>query len=163
MIAGVVDEKICLFDFLHRHSLDVIKRRISNSLNAEFTAGHHPLMDQLTLAVSAYFSGACQSFSLPIQLCGTPFQIEVWEALQKIEYGTTRSYQEQARLLGNEHAIRAIAAINGMNALAIIIPCHRVLASNGAFTGYSGGLAAKSWLLAHERRHAGLAMQGELF
>lgn len=163
MIAGVIHEKLCLFDFEQRKAIGATMRRVSLFFGAEFVQGKHRLFEKLETEIAAYFSGELQTFSLPIQFSGTPFQIEVWQQLQTIEYGTTRSYQEQARLIGNEKAVRAIAMINGMNSLAIVVPCHRVIASNGALTGYSGGLAAKKRLLAHEQKHAGLAMQGELF
>ncbi len=87
---------------------------------------------------------------MPLFTTGTPFQKSVWTALQEIPYGETRSYQEQANALGNARAIRAVAQANGKNKIAIIIPCHRVIGSNGKLTGYGGGLWRKKWLIDHE-------------
>jgi AraC family transcriptional regulator, regulatory protein of adaptative response / methylated-DNA-[protein]-cysteine methyltransferase len=84
------------------------------------------------------------------------FQRSVWSALRDIPYGATRSYKEQSELLGNPLAIRAVARANGMNRIAIIIPCHRVIASDGSLQGYAGGLPRKQWLLEHEKKHADL-------
>lgn len=163
MIAGANDNGICLFDFLQRTALPTIKNRVSSILSADFEAGNHPLFEKLEQELKEYFGGMRQSFSLPLQLCGTPFQIAVWQDLQSIPYGSVSTYLKQAQRLGNEKAVRAIATANGMNGLAIVVPCHRVVGSNGALTGYSGGLATKKWLLEHERKVIGLAMQSSLF
>lgn len=102
--------------------------------------------DQLT----EYFAGMRQQFDFPITPVGTAFQQSVWKGLLAIPFGTTRSYLSLARQLGDEKAIRAVAAANGRNPLAIVIPCHRVIGSNGSLTGYAGGLWRKQWLLEHE-------------
>jgi methylated-DNA-[protein]-cysteine S-methyltransferase len=104
--------------------------------------------------LTEYFSGTRQHFELPLEPLGTPFQLEAWAALQKIPYGETRTYQQQAAAIQRPAAIRAIGTANGRNPLSIIVPCHRVIGANGTLTGYGGGLAAKQWLLDHERRHA---------
>ncbi len=101
-----------------------------------------------------YFSGNRQSFELPLHPSGTPFQLEVWGALLAIPYGETVSYADIARRIRRPRAVRAVGAANGANPLAIIVPCHRVIGSHGHLTGYGGGLPAKRWLLAHERKHA---------
>ncbi len=90
-------------------------------------------------------------FELPLDLRGTPFQRAVWEALQEIPYGETRSYAEIARRVGQPNAVRAVGAANGANPVALIVPCHRVIASGGKLGGYGGGLALKGKLLAMER------------
>jgi len=100
-----------------------------------------------------YFAGSRKTFDLPLQQEGTPFQQKVWKLLQDIPYGKTFSYQHLARQYGDLKAIRAVAAANGRNALAIIIPCHRVIGTNGTLTGYAGGLWRKQWLLQHEAKH----------
>lgn len=103
----------------------------------------------------AYFAGelsACDEIA--VKTGGTAFQSAAWLALRTIPKGSTATYQEQARRLGRPAAVRAVGAANGQNPLAIVLPCHRVIGSNGALTGYAGGLAAKEWLLAHEVRHA---------
>lgn len=99
----------------------------------------------------AYFDGELTSFDLPIAPDGTEFQKKVWQELLKIPFGKTISYQEMANRLGDPLVIRAAASANGKNPIAIIIPCHRVIGSNGSLTGYAGGLHRKKWLLAHEQ------------
>jgi methylated-DNA-[protein]-cysteine S-methyltransferase len=101
--------------------------------------------------IGAYFSGRLKAFDLPLAPRGTPFQASVWDALQRIPYGETISYGELARRLGNPKAVRAVGLANGSNPIAIIIPCHRVIGSNGSLVGYGGGLSIKQALLAMER------------
>ena len=98
-----------------------------------------------------YFQGNRKVFKLKLNPKGTPFQQEVWNSLEEIQYGQTRSYLEQTRILGDEKAIRAVASANGKNPLWIVLPCHRVIGSNGKLTGYAGGLWRKKWLLDHEQ------------
>jgi methylated-DNA-[protein]-cysteine S-methyltransferase len=100
--------------------------------------------------LTAYFNGERQTFDFAINPIGTEFQRRVWEALLTVPFGKTVSYLELARQLGDEKAIRAVAAANGRNPLAIVIPCHRIIGSNGSLTGYAGGLWRKQWLLEHE-------------
>nr|WP_117883723.1 methylated-DNA--[protein]-cysteine S-methyltransferase [Aureibaculum luteum] len=97
-----------------------------------------------------YFLKKRNSFSLKLNPQGTEFQKQVWQSLQQIPYGTTRSYQKQSEALGDVKAIRAVASANGKNPLWIVIPCHRVIGSDGSLTGYAGGLWRKRWLLEHE-------------
>lgn len=103
--------------------------------------------------LSQYFEGSRKTFDLKYRLRGTDFQVRAWEALAKIPYGETKSYKEQAIEIGNEKAVRAIGGANGKNRLNIIIPCHRVIGSNGSLTGYGGGLDKKLWLLEHEKNN----------
>ncbi|HSI71054.1 MAG TPA: methylated-DNA--[protein]-cysteine S-methyltransferase [Gillisia sp.] len=108
---------------------------------------------ELKLAVhqlEAYFRGDLKEFQLKINPEGTDFQKRVWQALMKIPFGTTFSYLQLARQLGDVKAIRAVAAANGKNPLWIVVPCHRVIGTNGTLTGYAGGLWRKQWLLNHE-------------
>ncbi len=105
-----------------------------------------------------YFAGERTRFDLPLTLGGTEFQRRVWQLLQTIEFGDTRSYGQLAAELGNPNASRAVGSANGRNLISIIVPCHRVVAGSGKLAGYAGGLTAKQWLLQHERaiadRHA---------
>jgi methylated-DNA-[protein]-cysteine S-methyltransferase len=103
--------------------------------------------------LDAYFKGKLSHFELELDVKGTPFQERVWGELCNIEPGTTISYLELARRLGDEKCIRAAASANGKNPFAIVIPCHRVIGANGKLTGYAGGLDKKRWLLAHEARY----------
>jgi methylated-DNA-[protein]-cysteine S-methyltransferase len=98
-----------------------------------------------------YFKGKRKKFEIPMQLEGTPFQIQAWKTLLKIPFGKTVSYKEQAQMAGKTKAIRAIGSANGCNQIPIIIPCHRVVASDGGLGGYSGGLKIKEYLLALEK------------
>ncbi len=164
MIAGAADNAICLFDFLHRRSLDTILQRSGiERQDADFGKGSHPLFGLLRGELEEYFAGSRKDFSLPLAPSGSDFQKKVWAALLHVPYGTTVTYTQQAKACGDEKAIRAIAAANGMNGLAILIPCHRVVGAGGALTGYSGGMSAKRWLLDHERRHGGKSVQQALF
>ncbi len=101
--------------------------------------------------LTAYFEGRRTRFEVPLCIEGTPFQQEVWQALLEIPFGETCSYRELARRMGAPEAVRAVAAANAKNPLAILIPCHRVVGSDGALTGYAWGIWRKKWLLAHEK------------
>jgi methylated-DNA-[protein]-cysteine S-methyltransferase len=163
MLAGCDAEGICLFDFAYRKSIHKIVSRIESVSGELWSDGYMPIFDLLQEQIAAYFDGALQNFSLPLSLKGTPFQISVWKGLLQIPYGETRSYLQQAQLLGNEKAVRAVAAANGENGIAIIVPCHRVVGTNGSLTGYGGGIQKKAWLLRHEKKYAGNAQQSALF
>ena len=104
--------------------------------------------------LDAYFAGALHDFDVKLAAQGTPFRANVWHELVRIPYGETISYGELARRIGCPSASRAVGAANGANPLPIIVPCHRVIGSSGALTGFGGGLPTKRWLLEHERRHA---------
>lgn len=119
------------------------------------SAAEHPEDPVLVMAarqLEEYFAGRRSTFDLPLRPGGTPFQQAVWDALRAIPWGETRSYAEIARAVGRPAAVRAVGAANGRNPLAIVVPCHRVIGSGGALTGYAGGLEAKRWLLGHEAR-----------
>jgi methylated-DNA-[protein]-cysteine S-methyltransferase len=103
--------------------------------------------------LTAYFAGELRAFTLDLDPPGTPFQQAVWAALQAIPYGTTTTYGDLARRLGRPTAARAVGAANGQNPLAVVIPCHRLIGSDGSLTGYAGGLSRKRWLLDHELAH----------
>ncbi|MCM2439713.1 methylated-DNA--[protein]-cysteine S-methyltransferase [Agrobacterium vitis] len=104
----------------------------------------------------AYFNGTRQEFDLPLDLEGTDFQRDVWQELIRIPFGMTISYGELARRIGRLSASRAVGAANGANPLPIVIPCHRVIGSNGSLTGFGGGLDTKKWLLTLERAAVGI-------
>ena len=110
---------------------------------------------QAVAQLNAYFAGDLRTFDLPLRMEGTPFQLAVWRALQDIPYGETASYGEIARRVGTPQGSRAVGLANGSNPIAIVVPCHRVIGSNGKLTGYGGGLNNKETLLALERKHAG--------
>jgi len=104
----------------------------------------------------AYFNGASRIFHLPVDVTGTPFQQQVWNALKQVPYGETYSYSDIAELTGRPAAVRAVGAAIGANPVLITIPCHRVIGKNGSMTGYRGGLALKEYLLQLEAKHAGV-------
>ena len=126
-------------------------------IQLEFENGRYPqpahprgadkVLDQARRELDAYFAGKLKMFSVPVAPEGTPFQRKAWAALQKIPYGATRSYGQQAAALGAPSASRAVGAANGRNPIAVIIPCHRVIGAGGSLTGFGGGLERKKFLL----------------
>ena len=122
-------------------------------LNAEIIYGENQHFEILQKQVAEYFEGKRKKFDLPLDTPGTEFQNIVWGQLQTIPYGETRSYKKQAIAVNNPKAIRAVAKANGMNRIAIIIPCHRVIGEDGKLVGYAGGLWRKQWLLDFEKEN----------
>lgn len=118
----------------------------------------HPVLAATARQLTEYFGGERTAFDLPLAPRGTAFQQAVWRELVAIPFGETRSYADLARTLGQPTATRAVGAANGRNPLSIVAPCHRVVGSNGALTGFAGGLAAKRWLLDHERQVTGATL-----
>ena len=110
-------------------------------------------LPESVLQLDQYFNGRRRTFDLPLHLAGTEFQRRVWRVLTEIPYGTTWSYGELARRIGNPNASRAVGLANGRNPVSILVPCHRVIGADGSLTGYGGGLERKHWLLSHERLH----------
>ena len=123
---------------------------IDEELNSEVMS--NPYIEKCTEQLDEYFDGRRKIFEINIQAEGTDFQKKVWSELLKIPFGETKSYMEITKSLGNEKAIRAVANANGQNKISIIIPCHRVIGSDGSLTGYGGGLWRKKWLLDHEQK-----------
>jgi methylated-DNA-[protein]-cysteine S-methyltransferase len=112
----------------------------------------HEILDHAARELTEYFRGELTRFSTPLEPIGTDFQKAVWLALRSVPFAETRSYGAIAQMLAKPKAVRAVGAANARNPLSIIVPCHRVIGASGAATGYAGGLKAKEWLLAHERR-----------
>ena len=119
-------------------------------LSAQQEEAAHPVLAAAVTQLDEYFAGRRTRFDLPLAPRGTAFQRAVWSALGDIPHGHTRSYADVARAIGRPAATRAVGAANGRNPLSIVLPCHRVIGSGGALTGFAGGLPAKRWLLAHE-------------
>lgn len=136
-----------------------------NFVEEGFEAGFetNDYVQNCALQLSEYFNGRRREFDLKLEPDGTEFQKKVWAELLKIPFGVTKSYMQITRTLGNEKTIRAVANANGQNKIAIIIPCHRVIGSNGDLTGYAGGLWRKKWLLEHESNLTNGEKQMELF
>ncbi len=147
MIAGATDSGVCLLEFTDRrmleHQLVTLRRRFKAGL----APGRNPHLTRLRRELGEYFAGTRQVFDVPVEMRGTPFEMKVWQELQKIPYGETRSYSDMARRVGNPAAVRAMGRANGLNAISIIVPCHRVLNKNGDLGGYGGGLWRKRRLL----------------
>ena len=161
LIIGSYKDKLCLCDWKHRNSFEKIIKRISNSLGTNLKEGTTKVITETKSQLAEYFEGNRQSFDLPIHLVGSDFQKRVWNELLTIPYGKTISYLELSRRLGDEKAIRAVATANGANAMAVVIPCHRIIGKSGKLIGYSGGIKVKASLLTLEK--ALIAKQLELF
>lgn len=154
MLAGATSEGICLLEFVNRVKLGKEFIELQELLNAPILPGRNKHLDLLEAELNEYFKGELKAFSVPLHTPGNEFSKSVWKTLQEIPYGKTISYKEQAEMMNNPKAIRAIASTNGRNRLAIVIPCHRVIGSNGTMTGYAAGVEKKKWLLRFERNHS---------
>ncbi len=147
MFACATKKGLCLLDFTDRKMLETEFNDLCKRLNAVILPGSNPYLEEVQSELVEYFSGERKIFSIPLDTPGTYFQKSVWKILQDIPYGKTRSYKEQAIAIGNPKAVRAVASANGHNRVSIIIPCHRVIGSDGSLVGYGGGLQRKQWLL----------------
>lgn len=163
MRAAATEQGIVLFDFEYRRMIDSIIKRIEIGVEETLQPGNHRFIDQLEEEINEYLQGERKEFDVPLHMVGSEFQKNVWKGLLAIPYGETRSYKQQSIFLGDEKAIRAVAGANGENGIAIIIPCHRVIGTDGSLTGYGGGLPRKKWLLEHEAKHSGKHIQATLF
>jgi AraC family transcriptional regulator of adaptative response/methylated-DNA-[protein]-cysteine methyltransferase len=153
MVAAANDEGICLLEFAERRMLETQLQRLKRRVGGELVPGSHDLIAQLDDELSSYFEGKLREFTVPLVYPGTQFQIACWEYLRTIPYGTTRTYADEATAIGKPSATRAVGSANGDNRIAIIIPCHRVVGSDGKLSGYGGGLWRKRFLLDHELKH----------
>jgi AraC family transcriptional regulator of adaptative response/methylated-DNA-[protein]-cysteine methyltransferase len=151
MIACAVDEGICLLEFTDRKNIEKQFKSLSKALNAEITEKEHKHFKQLENELNEYFEGKRSSFEVPLFIKGTEFQEKVWQLLREIPMGEIRTYKQQSEKLGNLKAIRAVGTANGINKIAILIPCHRVIGSNGELVGYAGGIWRKQKLLELEK------------
>ncbi len=151
MLACATDEGICLVEFTDRRMLESELKDLKIRLKASIIYGYNRHFSSLEKQMAEYFEGTRKKFELPLLTPGSEFQNHVWNQLLQIPYGETRSYKEMANGLGNKNAVRAVARANGMNRIAIIIPCHRVIGEDGSMTGYSGGISRKKWLIDFER------------
>ena len=147
LVLGVFQDQLCLCDWKYRKMREAVDSRLTKGLQAEMEEGNHPVLEQAIQELEEYFSGKRTHFDIPVLTVGSDFQKSVWEALQRIPFGETRSYLQLSLELGNPDAIRAVASANGANALSILIPCHRIIGSDGSLVGYAGGLDAKKRLL----------------
>lgn len=154
LIIGSFENQICVLDFRYRKMRSSVDKRLQTGLDAVYLEKEMPILRVAHLQVTAYLNGSRNEFTLPFKMVGTPFQTSVWEALLTIPYGTTLSYLELAKKIGYKKAVRAVATANGANALALVIPCHRVIGSDNKLVGYAGGIPVKKRLLKLELAHS---------
>lgn len=153
MIVGDYEGKLCLCDWANSRHRALTDRKLCEALGASFEKALSSVTEKAMAELDEYFAGTRRAFDLPLLLNGTAFQRRVWQSLQQIDYASTITYADQAIQLGNPRSTRAVAAADGKNPIAIIVPCHRVVGSNGAMTGYAGGLEVKRYLLNLEQKH----------
>ncbi|WP_205410004.1 bifunctional transcriptional activator/DNA repair enzyme AdaA [Flavihumibacter solisilvae] len=153
MIACATTEGLCLLEFSDRKMLETELKTLSTRLNATILQGDNPHFILLRKELAEYFDGQRKQFTVQLFTPGTAFQQKAWKALGEIPYGHTRSYRQQAALLHSPESVRAVAQANGMNTISILVPCHRVIGSDGNLTGYGGGLWRKKWLLDFEKEN----------
>ncbi|MCL4349705.1 methylated-DNA--[protein]-cysteine S-methyltransferase [Ferroplasma acidiphilum] len=151
LILGSFEGNLCILDFRHSKKRTTIDNRIKTGLKANFLEEEDEILAETKKQVAEYLDGNRKEFDIPLLMVGTDFQKNVWDALLKIPYGTTISYLQLAENIGNAKAVRAVANADGANAMAVIIPCHRVIESNGGLGGYGGGVAIKKQLLELEK------------
>jgi AraC family transcriptional regulator of adaptative response/methylated-DNA-[protein]-cysteine methyltransferase len=152
LIAGADDRGVCLLEFSDRRMLEAQLRTLAHRLRRPLVPGEHHHLEHLRTELVEYFEGQRRAFEVPLNAPGTPFQMRVWDELLKIPYGELRSYEQIAVGVGSPKAVRAVGRANGMNRIAIVIPCHRVVGKDGTPTGYGGGIWRKQRLLALERK-----------
>lgn len=155
VLAVADEERLHMLEFVERKSLHDHLDRYRRQFNATVLPGDTKALRSIRGELKAYFAGEKLTFATPIAEAGTDFQREVWAALLAIPPGETRSYAQIAKTIGRDAAVRAVANANRLNRCGVIIPCHRVIGSDGTLTGYAGGLWRKQWLLDHERRVTG--------
>jgi AraC family transcriptional regulator of adaptative response/methylated-DNA-[protein]-cysteine methyltransferase len=154
LVAGATDQGICLLEFTDRRMLETQFTSLRKLFQMPAVPGTNKHLQRLQVELTEYFAGKRREFTVPLVYPGTTFQRQVWSELLKIPYGQTRSYQDLATLVGTSTAVRAVGRTNGLNRIAILIPCHRVINKNGTLCGYGGGLARKQWLLDLERANS---------
>lgn len=153
MILGSFDDKLCLLDFRYRKMRQRIDNRIKKGLKSDYIEKDTSVLSETRVQLDEYLCGARQEFTVSLETVGSDFQKSVWEALIKVPYGFTSSYSQLAKDIGNFNAVRAVANANGANCIGIIIPCHRIIGSNGELVGYAGGLPVKKRLLKLESNY----------
>jgi AraC family transcriptional regulator of adaptative response/methylated-DNA-[protein]-cysteine methyltransferase len=155
LVAGATAEGVCLLEFTDRRMLEAQFASLRKLFGMPAVPGSNPHLKQLATELDAYFAGTLRRFTVQLVVPGTEFQQQVWQQLRRIPYGQTRSYEELADAAGVPGAQRAVGRANGMNRIAIVVPCHRVIRKSGHLGGYGGGLRRKEFLLALERRTTG--------
>jgi AraC family transcriptional regulator of adaptative response/methylated-DNA-[protein]-cysteine methyltransferase len=157
LVVAATEDALVMLEFADRRMLEKQIDTLARRIGALAVPRSNRILEQTEDELTRYFEGALRTFTIPLFAPGTPFQEAVWRALLTIPYAETRSYLEQARIVGRPTATRAVARANGDNRIAIIIPCHRVVGADGRLTGYGGGLWRKKYLLDMEQKTAGIA------
>ena len=150
LILGSFDGKLCLCDWRYRTMRETVDKRIQKGLNANYAEQDNTVLVEVRAQLNEYFAATRREFTVPLLFVGTDFQQRVWHTLLRVSYGSTSTYLQLSEMLGKKDAIRAVASANGANAISIIVPCHRIIGSDGALVGYAGGLATKQKLLSLE-------------
>ena len=157
LILGSFDGRLCLLDYRYRRMRVTVDNRIKKGLGADFVEKNDEVLSKVRAQLDEYLNGDRTSFDIPVLMVGTDFQKSVWEALMKIPYGKTASYLDIAKFINKEKAVRAVANANGANSMSLIIPCHRIIGSNGELVGYGGGVPVKKRLLKFEQNNSYLS------
>lgn len=150
-VLGSYEGKLCLCDFRYRKMRESVDKRIQLGLNSSFIEKNDDVLDRTKKQLEEYFMGERRNFDIPLLMVGTDFQKSIWHALLKVTYGETATYLDLASSIGNKKAVRAVGNANGANSLSIIVPCHRIIGSQGQLVGYAGGLPLKKRLLELEQ------------
>lgn len=153
MFCAATQKGICILSFFKETNLEIQIKKVQDFFKLEAIPSQNKYFEYLQKELDEYFAGKRIDFTIPLQLIGTPFQQDTWKILMKIPYGETISYKEEAQLLKNPKAARAVANANGKNMISIIIPCHRIIQSNGKLGGYTGGIDKKQFLLELEKKY----------
>jgi AraC family transcriptional regulator of adaptative response/methylated-DNA-[protein]-cysteine methyltransferase len=153
MIAIADEDALYLLEFVDRRGLEREVERLRQKMKAAIVPGSTQAIRSIEKELNLYFEGKLTEFKTPLFFLGSSFQKQVWDELKKIPYGKSRSYSDIAKSIGKPSAFRAVARANGANQIAIVIPCHRVINTNGDLGGYGGGLTRKKWLINHEKRN----------
>ncbi|MWN89844.1 methylated-DNA--[protein]-cysteine S-methyltransferase [Gilliamella sp. Pra-s65] len=154
MFVCSTNQGICLLEFVDRRMLETEFEQLQKQLKMKIIFGDNNHIKQTKKEIDEYFQGKRQHFNVKLHTPGTDFQKTVWDCLKQIPYGKLTTYKQQAEKINTPQAIRAVANANGFNRVAIIVPCHRVIGSNGELMGYGGGLERKRWLIEHEKKYS---------
>ncbi|MCU0390687.1 MAG: methylated-DNA--[protein]-cysteine S-methyltransferase [Thermoflexibacter sp.] len=162
LILGGYQDMLCLCDWRYRAMRNTIDTRLTTGLDSCLVEKNSAILVQTRHQLEEYFADERHHFDIPLLFVGTDFQKRVWQELINISYGTTTTYLQLSEKLGNKAAIRAVANANGANAISIIVPCHRVIGSDGALVGYAGGLDTKMKLLSLENKQFGTVQSKQI-
>ncbi len=154
MFCATTHKGICILSFFEQKNLEKQIKKVQDFFKAETISAHNKYFESLQKELDEYFEGKRIDFTVPLQLVGSPFQQSVWKILMSVPYGETISYKQEAQLLKNPKAVRAVGTANANNMIAILIPCHRIIQTGGGLGGYAGGVKKKEFLLKLENNHS---------